>query len=175
VKEVTGSAADGQAQRVARRFGLVGVAGELATQYGLTGWQPGAAIQAAATCYASWLEAFGGTGRREDRTILELVRGFFEAHGSSRFEDVDAEYSQTIRDRAGFYKDREGRRTYMVLPKAFKEMCGRYDPKYVAKLLKEKGWIEPDREGKSQQKVRLPGLGSARCYVFTSKVWEDEQ
>ena len=39
VTEVVPVGASGQIERVARRFGLVAVAGELATHYGLTGWQ----------------------------------------------------------------------------------------------------------------------------------------
>jgi len=52
--------AAGQVERVARRFALVAVAGELATSYGLTGWQAGEATQGARKCFAAWLEAFGG-------------------------------------------------------------------------------------------------------------------
>jgi uncharacterized protein (DUF927 family) len=47
-------------QRVARRFALVAVAGELATEAGLTGWAQGEATTAAAHCLRDWIEAFGG-------------------------------------------------------------------------------------------------------------------
>jgi uncharacterized protein (DUF927 family) len=57
--------AAGQVLRVARRFGLVAVAGELATYYGLTGWSEGEAVSAARKCFESWLEGFGGAGTRK--------------------------------------------------------------------------------------------------------------
>jgi len=57
----------GQVHRVARRFALVAVAGELATRYGLTGWNEGEAMNAAKTCFSAWLDTFGGTGNCEQR------------------------------------------------------------------------------------------------------------
>ncbi len=67
VAENTPPDAAGQVLRVAQRFGLVAVAGELATRYGVTGWAEGEAIQAAGRCFAAWLDSFGGAGNREDR------------------------------------------------------------------------------------------------------------
>ncbi|NBQ68915.1 MAG: DUF927 domain-containing protein [Nitrosomonadaceae bacterium] len=78
------NAASGQAQRVAARFALAGAAGELATDWGITGWQPGASMQSAITCFKAWLQAFGGEGNKEDRAMIEQVRHFLELHGESR-------------------------------------------------------------------------------------------
>ncbi len=74
--------AAGQVERVARRFGLVATAGEMASRYGLTGWAPGEAVAAVAKCFGCWLDAFGGTGNREERALLAQVKGFFEQHGA---------------------------------------------------------------------------------------------
>ncbi len=38
--------AEGQDKRAAGRFALIGLAGALATEYGLTGWQEGEALHA---------------------------------------------------------------------------------------------------------------------------------
>jgi putative DNA primase/helicase len=46
---------NGQASRVLRRFALVAIAGELATQAGITGWQQGRAFEAVAQCFNIWL------------------------------------------------------------------------------------------------------------------------
>ncbi|SFO42995.1 hypothetical protein [Nitrosospira briensis] len=62
--------AAGQVERVARRFALVAMAGGLATRWKLTGWAEGEAIQAARKCFAAWMDAFGGSGNREERFIL---------------------------------------------------------------------------------------------------------
>lgn len=80
--------ADGQVQGAARRFALVAVAGELATEACVTGWPAGAA-EAAAAVLRDWLAERGGTGSREDRDVADKLRWFIGAHGQSRFETVD--------------------------------------------------------------------------------------
>ena len=78
--------ADGQVSRVARRFGLIAAAGELAAGLGILPWPEGEAERAAARCFGDWLQARGGTGSAELRDGIAQVRAFLEAHGSSRFE-----------------------------------------------------------------------------------------
>jgi len=166
----------GQVYRVARRFALVATAGELATGYGLTGWEPGQASAAALACFAAWLDGFGGTGDREPRRLLEHVRAFFEAHGASRFERINANIDQRIPNRAGFYRDDTmGKREYLVLPEAFKrEICHGFDLKPSARALLDAGWLTPGNDGKATQKPRLPETGPTRCYVFNSAMWDSE-
>ena len=111
VEEFVPNAAAGQVERVARRFGPVAAAGEMATRYGLTGWAPGEATAAVGKCFGCWLEGFGGTGNREERALLSQVRAFFEQHGASRFEAIDGDQDKRIVDRAGFYRaDADGHR-----------------------------------------------------------------
>jgi hypothetical protein len=45
---------EGQEKRAAARFALIALAGELATEYGITGWPEGAAIEAAAAGFEAW-------------------------------------------------------------------------------------------------------------------------
>jgi putative DNA primase/helicase len=103
----------GQVSRVAARFALVGVAGELATCAGITGWETGEATQAARTCFAAWLDGRGGAGNVEHNSILRQVSGFFQAHGEARFvwwhRATDDHKPNTI-NRAGFKRllTREG-------------------------------------------------------------------
>ncbi len=178
VAEAVPAGAAGQVERVARRFALVAVAGELASHYGLTGWQRGEGERATKACFGAWLESFGGIGNREERTVLAQVRAFFEAHGASRFEDVAATVDQRIINRAGFYRTGpSGVREFLVLPEAFKaEVCKGLDAKAAETLLVAKGWIEPGGDRRPTQKPRLPGIGTtARVYVFTGKVWEGEE
>jgi uncharacterized protein (DUF927 family)/phage/plasmid primase-like uncharacterized protein len=168
--------AAGQVLRVARRFALVAVAGELATHYGLTGWPEGEAIDGARKCLAVWLESFGGTGNREERAMLAQVRAFFEAHGASRFEDVSATNDQRIPNRAGFYRSgTSGEREFLVLPEAFKrDVCQGFDAKAATAALLKAGWLAKGEGVRATQKPRLPGIGPTRCYVFTARMWEGE-
>lgn len=176
IDDAVADQAAGQVLRVARRFALVAVAGELATFYGITGWAAGEAITAAHKCFAAWLDAFGGVGNREERNILAQVRAFFEAHGASRFEDIHATGDQRIINRAGFYRTgASGDREYLVLPEAFKrELCQGNDIKTVTAELLKAGWLAPGEGSRTTQKPRIPGLGTTRCYVLTGRMWEGE-
>ena len=176
VAETAPPDAGGQVLRVARRFALVAVAGEMATRYGLTGWAEGEAIKAAERCFQCWMQTFGGAGNVEARTILSQVRAFFEAHGSSRFEAWNADQTQRVVNRAGFRRGLEGEYTYYVFPEAFRrEVCAGVDSKMAAKLLVGAGWLQPDAEGKPSRKERVPGLGEnpIRVYVFRPQMWAD--
>lgn len=175
VAEAVPTGASGQVARVARRFGLVAVAGELASHYGLTGWREGMASAAVARCFADWLEGFGGTVNREQQTMLAQVRGFFESHGSSRFEGIDATHDQRVPNRAGFYRDLPaGGREYLVLPGVFKdEVCKGIDHKAAAKELAEHGWIKTESDGGKTVSTVLPGMGKSRVYAFMPAMWRD--
>nr|ART39507.1 J284 [uncultured bacterium] len=170
--DVVPAGASGQAGRVARRFGLVAVAGELATDAGLTGWQADESKRAAKSCFGAWLAGFGGAADREERAILEQVREFFERH-ADRFQELNHEHA--VRNRAGFYRNTDGVRQYLVLPGVFKnEVCAGLDQRTVGRVLRAHGWIEPDAHGKSSQALHPIGLSSTRLYVFTQAMWSFE-
>lgn len=191
--------AGGQASRAALRFALVGAAGEIATLWGITGWQSGEAYQAAATCFHAWLTQRGGAGNQEQAAMLAQVRQFFELHGEARFTDWDRPASDTSQhspktiNRAGYRKhidakDEDGKAIYLdsldrdglerkakdtdyyVFPVTFEqEVCKGFDYRVICRLLIDKGMLLT--EGKSfKRKERLPGGEHPRCYRITSKI-----
>jgi uncharacterized protein (DUF927 family) len=165
----------GQIERVARRFGLAAMAGEIATRYGLTGWSKGEPTTAVGKCFQSWLSLFGGAGNREDRALLNQVRAFIEKNGSSRFQRLDND-TQQVRDRAGFIRDaNDGTTEYLVLPEAFRsEVCVGIDYRYAIKVLQNHGWLAPGHSDRSTQRVKkAPGMKSPWVYVLTGKMWDD--
>lgn len=174
---LAGTSADGQVQRVARRFALVAVAGELATRYGITGWPPGEAIRAARECLGSWIAQRGGTGNREPAEVLAQVRGFFERHGDSRFaprrEDDGSEGARyPVRDRAGFREPTtEGPKFYVLREVMRKEVLAGLNERDAVKVLLDRGVLQPDNDGKATRSERLPGMRT-RVYVVTPKLWE---
>lgn len=168
-----------QAQRVGRRFALVAAAGELATQVGITKWQKGRSIEAAGQCFNKWLSSFGDGVNLEQVKILSQVRAFFDANGSSRFESLNPpimssgdDMPQRINNRVGYFKHEGDNKTYFVYPQRFKsEICQGHDPRQVAKVLKEAGWLECEY-GKATKTVRLPDSDkTVRAYVFNSEMW----
>lgn len=74
-----------QVRRVARRFALVGAAGELASEAGITGWEAGTASASVRRCFADWLAARGHLDNGEDAQALAQVRAFVEKNGDALF------------------------------------------------------------------------------------------
>jgi hypothetical protein len=164
------SGASGQVQRVARRFALVAVAGELATEAGLTGWAQGEASTAAVHCLRDWIEAFGGIGNHEERAILEHVRAFIEAHGSSRFESMTAD-RERINNRVGYIRQKAGQaREYLIFPESFKrEVCKGFDHRQVSRVLIEQGVMLHNNDSGATLPVRTPDSNSlVRMYILTA-------
>lgn len=174
--------ADGQAWRVASRFALVAAAGELASQFGITGWEPGEAEGAARACFRAWLELRGGAANVEPARMLAQVRQFLERHGEQRFAPwFDTEDTKWItKDRAGFRKTfvqpgtLESADAFYVLRETFRqEMCTGFDPRDVARTLADAGVLERDEKSrKFTQRVRLPRIGLTWCYVILPAIWE---
>ena len=83
--------ASGQVERSAKRFGLIATAGELATEFGITGWLPGTASAAAASAFKKWVEVRGGDGKEpaEDRAAIRQVTELIVRYGESRFDELD--------------------------------------------------------------------------------------
>ncbi|QGT79801.1 DUF927 domain-containing protein [Pseudomonas coronafaciens] len=174
------ASASGQAHRAAARFGLAAAAGELATAMGITGWPDGTATTAARVCLNAWMNERGGAGNFEGDAILARLRQVIERFGESRFTrwesaaaKVDEHGPRTI-DRLGFRKTMEHglgdalhtTNTYYVLPESWRsEIFRGMNINAVNKELLQRGVIEPGNDGKASTLVRLPGLGTQRCYV----------
>jgi putative DNA primase/helicase len=88
VADVAPRGASGQVLRVAARFGLVAYAGELATQWKLTGWEFEAVGAACRYAFASWLERRGTAGAKEPMAMVAQVRAYIEEHGGAGCQDL---------------------------------------------------------------------------------------
>lgn len=133
---------EGQERRAAARFALIGMAGELATEYGLTGWNEGDSINAAAICFELWKSTREG-GNDEANKIVEQVTGFIERHGDSRFSNADSEQNEAIRiNRAGWWRDESGERTYFFNRDAMSEAVKGYDFKQALNVLVKAGLLD---------------------------------
>lgn len=169
------SDAHGQAKRVARRFALVGAAGEIATTFGITGWERGEAIKAAGRCYKDWLSKRGGEADQEQRAMLQQVRAFLEQHAESRFtsterSEIDEKHAPRTAYRAGFRKpvstvDGQAWEFY-ILPAIWRtEVCKGYDSVAVARLMQARGWLVGTAEKDRAPRARLDVDGQGRQWV----------
>lgn len=169
----------GQIARVARRFALVGVAGEIAANSGLVDWPDGEASSAAIRCFNAWLESFGGDGDREDRVIIDRLKQFMLAHGSSRFECFEsaprmyAPDIERVNHRAGFVSVDTDSRTYWLLPATFRtEVCAGLDYRRAEKLLISEAYIRPGGDGRPTVNKRFGTNGNMRAYALTQRIFE---
>jgi len=171
--EFAGEDADGQVQRVARRFALVAVAGELATKWNLTGWPQGTAKAAAQTCFNAWVATRGGKGNLEPKQVLAQVRAFLEQHGESRFAPWD-EDGRVTHNRAGFRRVADdGRTRFYVLRGAMRrEVLSGLNMADAVRTLADAGVLDLTTDGKATRPERLPGLGTERCYVVNPTLWD---
>jgi putative DNA primase/helicase len=127
--------------RAAERFALIGFAGELATEYGITGWPPGTAMDGATRCFQDWLNARGGTISSDVEAAVQRLLQVIERDGASRFQRV-ADRENHVPNRAGFYRDAEfGIREFLLFPRLFRgpEICGNTDYRSVAEVLEKRG------------------------------------
>lgn len=174
--------AGGQAQRAAGRFAVAGIAGELATGYGITGWPDGFATEAARQCFNAWLVARGGAGNMEADKIVNTLRLVVERYGESRFTRWDAvepkvdDHTPRTIDRLGFKRTIEKSGyglnasthvTLYFLSEAWSTQVFKgHNINNVNKELMRRGILLAGNDGKSSQSVTLPGMGKkARAYI----------
>ena len=158
-KEHSGFAAsEGQHQRVASRFALLAMAGELATAYDITGWQPGDATEAATIGFSLW-KAERGEGNSEKRQVLCLVSEFLERHGDSRFTDSENQ-SGPVKDRAGWWRTDSltDKRTYLFTGDGLRASLPGIDFKRGLNVLENAGALPgKNASGKYAQSMRIFG------------------
>lgn len=182
VRALVPEAASGQVFRVGQRFALVAVAGELATEAGITGWPAGTATEAARRCFNDWLMMRpGGIGLSEDAQMLRQMRAWFGMHGDSRFKPwhrTDSDNKPNTPMMAGWRKEIMGdelnaagdlvsvpvSREWFVLPDVFRlEACKGYSERAALRLLKERGHLHT--EGKHFG-CRASPPGAEKCTVY---------
>lgn len=170
---LAGDGADGQVQRVAQRFALVATAGELATDWNLTGWPAGTAIAAAQACLSAWVATRGGKGNLEPAQVLAQVRAFLEQHGESRFAPWDDD-NRVTHNRAGFRRlADDGRTRFYVLREAMRrEVLAGLNVTDALRTLVGAGALDTSTDGKATRPERLPGLGNVRCFVVNPALWD---
>lgn len=162
--EFQSSGDEGQSKRAAARFALLALAGELATDYGVTGWKTGDAIEAAAVGFAAWQTLRGaGQGNAERNQIIERVTSFIELHGDSRFSDADSDDDQReamVRDRAGWWRADGGGRIYLFNAAGLREALKGFDFERALDTLQQAGAIEaPGADGKRARFLRIRRQG----------------
>jgi putative DNA primase/helicase len=139
---------EGQDKRAAGRFALLALAGELATEYGLTGWPEGEAVKAAAIGFNAW-RSLRGRGNDERRQIFNRFPTSSNGTATGAFPmRTDTRESQT-RDRAGWWRDTQGGRLYLFTAEGMRDALKGFDFKRALDELEACGAIpKPGADGK---------------------------
>jgi uncharacterized protein (DUF927 family) len=163
----------GQVRSVCSRFALIAAGGELATEFGITGWPKGEADRAAAICFKAWLDRRGTSGDQETEAGIRQVRSFIEAYGDSHFYAAWEKDAERVVNRAGFRKRTHevGGWEYYVLPEQWRDELARgYDSSALAFAMIERGLMTGE-SGKSSVLIRVRGQ-RMRAYRITPKILE---
>lgn len=155
---------EGQAKRAGARFASFALAGELATEYGITGWPKEDAIRSAAVAFAAWRNLRGRASASLERDqVAQSVRSFIERHGDSRFSDVqnvDDQHAAIVRERAGWWDDSDCGRRYLFTATGMREALKGFDFSRALDALQEMGAIPaPGADGKRASFRRIHGRG----------------
>lgn len=185
--------AGGQVRSVGRRYALIAVAGELATQAGITGWSKNDAHFAVGSLFKGWLAERGTTGSSEDLQARRQLSEFISRHGASRFElwqkatlrqDDDGtivkdepivERIKTVNS-AGWRRLEEtavGKQGWMyyLTDAGMRDALQGLDFRPAVKALGDQGMIIRDNSGKSTLSREPPGTGKAvRLYAVPGHV-----
>lgn len=156
---------DGQVRRVASRFALVAVAGELAVSMGILPWPRGEASRAASVCFKAWLDRRGHVGASERERGLRAVVDFLSMHGLSRFAEWHNPEAKPI-NMAGVRRPAEPSGwDFYISPTGWKEITKGFDGREVSRTAIEEGLLEAGKEGEPYQKERTPH-GQGRWYII---------
>jgi putative DNA primase/helicase len=146
-------------------------------------WPEGEALRAAGACFAAWLDERGGAGPAEEQAALAQVRAFIEMHGEARFtalvppssgNELEVPIDARTVNRAGFRRRTSEDVEYLVLPEAWKsEVCRGLDPKWVADLLAERGFLLGVTPRSRSISERIPGFRRVRVYWLSGAILND--
>lgn len=161
LKQFSTEGGEGQDKRASARFALLALAGELATEYGITGWPEGMATEAVSTGFKAW-KSMRGRGNDEKRKIIEQLLGFIEKHGDSRFSNADEDVNSKTINRAGWWRDEEGERIYLFNKDGLREALTGFDFRRALDSLQEAGALRP----KSSERSTPLNIGKRKLRVY---------
>lgn len=155
--------AETEVRRVIDAFALVAVAGEWASDYGVTGWESGSVTAAVGEIARRWLQERGGTRPIDQMEAANVTREFLERNGNRLI-------TLPVRDAKAASNDREilGYRDathFYLLSQTFTEIHKGRNIDASARLLEEAGYLERGGERNSLL-YRVPKAGESRPRAY---------
>jgi uncharacterized protein (DUF927 family) len=166
-----------QAGRIADRFAVIALAGEMAIDFGLLPWEAGSVIADCQLLYGEWLSK-GGNENAEDRQIVTNILDFIDRHGSSRFSDVKDKDKNTdvkVSNRAGYWEDTESKRLYLFNKSALLEAARGYNPARIVKALDDAKILAGNDSHRKAKNYRIPGGKQTRLYAIDPEAMSSQE
>lgn len=172
INSIYGKDLNDQTRRVLMGLRIRAAAGELASEFGLTGWDPGLAIQSCVWLFGEWRKSFSGLLIESDQILNRLKEICQQLHLFIPLKDRDR-CSQNILGFRNFVTDQNGhsvfegrkkQRLLFLLDSTFYKISGNSSPKKTFEILKENGVMEFSIEGGRERK-RLQIKTSERFYT----------
>lgn len=169
--------ASSEVGRILQRFVLVAIAGELATEYGITGWNQGEAESAMAKCFHAYLSHRGTSGPGDEEEFLRHLRAFLASNANSRFEplnDAPADGKPPmILNRVGFVETKNEQTLFLVPRDNFPDICKGHDPSFALQVLVRREYLQRDGSHNSIRR-KVPVLGTIQVYAIKASVLREE-
>ncbi len=162
-----------QAGRVADRFAVAALGGELASEYGVLPWPKGTATEACKTLYQEWVTT-QGRGNTEDRQILTYLSDFLDAHGDTRFSDISFGADRTPGPRAGYYELAGDKRIYLFNKAGIKEAAHGYGIERVVMALDSVRALRRNKPDHNQNQYRIRNGGRKWLYTIDPEQLTEE-
>jgi len=172
----TGITSD-EAKRAAQRFALVGFAGELASDWQITGWAAGRATQAAECLFHRWLDQWGTATRHDETTFLEHLDAWLSGNSTGHFAEVDpvtreltmnAERALTgMRPFFGYVANAQDGRVFYLNAAGWQAMTKGFARSLVIETLTAAGRLEKDPKSNKGRVIRIGDhCTTTRYYVI---------
>lgn len=162
--------ASGQVRRVARKFGLIAIAGELAIEWGIFPLNKGDADAAAREWFAIWLEQRGGHGDVEMEKVLKRIQDHFAVE-RSRYVQITPVNSYQPTHLAGYTWTQDGRPVYLMLSQVLENLARGVNRKLLKQEMQKKGWLVCNSNGVLME-TKSVGKRNVRGVVFIPAAWE---
>lgn len=145
----------GQESRAAERFAILGLAGELAIEWGVLPLPTRSVHASMLGLFNSWRSS-RPAGQSENSTICIAMNDFLSRNGDALFSPLRSDLP--VRERAGWWKESvTGGRVWLFTSEGLKRAVPGFELPRILTALDAAGWITERTAGKSFKKVKIEG------------------